>query len=154
MRSAPLTVMTGPSFLSMSMLMILADDSPSSFGRKGERDAKTPILLLPPSRGGRTVSPHWPSLPENPQIIHRYSNPSSPRTASSLANSGVKTIFPSNSSSIPLWRGIPNLEVNGDLKYATGVICVIFSIRVGLQAQIYGKLLVNSRSNLFSSYEH
>ena len=40
--------------------------------------------------------------------------------ASSRLNSGVSTICPSNSSTIPLWRGIPNLDVKGDLNMATG----------------------------------
>ena len=40
--------------------------------------------------------------------------------ASSRLNSGVSTICPSNSSTIPLWRGMPNLDVNGDLNVATG----------------------------------
>ena len=40
--------------------------------------------------------------------------------ASSRLNSGVNTICPSTSSTIPLWRGMPNLDVNGDLNVATG----------------------------------
>ena len=40
--------------------------------------------------------------------------------ASSRLNSGVNTICPSNSSTIPLWRGMPNLDVKGDLNMATG----------------------------------
>ena len=40
--------------------------------------------------------------------------------ASSRLNSGVNTICPSTSSTIPLWRGMPNLDVNGDLNMATG----------------------------------
>ena len=40
--------------------------------------------------------------------------------ASSRLNSVVNTICPSTSSTIPLWRGMPNLDVNGDLNMATG----------------------------------
>ena len=40
--------------------------------------------------------------------------------ASSRLNSGVNTICPSTSSTIPLWRGMPNLDVKGDLNMATG----------------------------------
>ena len=40
--------------------------------------------------------------------------------ASSRLNSVVNTICPSNSSTIPLWRGMPNLDVKGDLNMATG----------------------------------
>ena len=47
--------MTGPQGVSHSILDILTDDSPILLGRKGERVAKTPILLFPPRRGGRTV---------------------------------------------------------------------------------------------------
>jgi tRNA1(Val) A37 N6-methylase TrmN6 len=33
-------------------------DIPNEFGRKGERVAKTPIRVLPPNLGGRTVGDH------------------------------------------------------------------------------------------------
>ena len=54
-RSAPDTIRIFPSFSVASMPKSLTEDSPMLFGLKGERVAKTPIRLLPPRRGGRTV---------------------------------------------------------------------------------------------------
>ena len=46
--------------------------SPMAFGRKGERVAKTPTRLFPPSLGGRTVGDHVSrSVRSKDQISHR-----------------------------------------------------------------------------------
>ena len=79
-------------------------------GRKGERVAKTPIRVLPPSRGGRTVGDQvsrtdW----SNTHTSHRWENPSSPRRVSGFRYSGSNTTVDSNASTSPLCRGIPNL---------------------------------------------
>ena len=70
-RSAPHTVRYGASGPSVHIPVSFTDDSPSPFGRNGERDAKTPTALFPPRRGGLTVIPHLPVFPENPHISHR-----------------------------------------------------------------------------------
>ena len=54
-RSAPATTSTGPG----SMRSRRTLERPTGLGRKGLRVAKTPTLLLPPSRGGRTVELHF-----------------------------------------------------------------------------------------------
>ena len=79
-------------------------------GRKGERVANTPMRILPPSRGGRTVGDQ-PSrtAPENCQMSQMWLNPSSPRRASGLRNSGSKTTVALSSSTRPLCLGMPNL---------------------------------------------
>ena len=79
-------------------------------GRKGDRVAKTPMRVLPPSRGGRTVGDQvFRTAWENCQMSHRWENPSSPRRASGLRYSGSKTTVERSSSTRPLCRGIPNL---------------------------------------------
>ena len=66
-------------------------DSPIGFGRKGERVAKTPFLMLPPSRGGRTVGDQVSLTDsENSQISQIWENFSSPRRASEILYSGSK----------------------------------------------------------------
>ena len=60
-------------------------DSPSGFGRNGEREAKTPTRALPPKRGGRTVGDQpLPADAENAQISQIWEKPSNPRNASAL----------------------------------------------------------------------
>ena len=62
------------------------------FGRNGERVAKTPMRVLPPSRGGRTVGEKPSrSLSENSQISHRCETPSLPRRASGVSHGGSST---------------------------------------------------------------
>ena len=53
--SAPLRYNIGPWVLSISIFSSFKHESAKEFGLNGERVAKTPILLLPPSLGGRTV---------------------------------------------------------------------------------------------------
>ena len=81
-----------------------------ALGRKGERVANTPMRVLPPRRGGRTVGDQ-PSRThsENCQISHRWLNPSSPRSASGLRYSGSNTTAESTLFTSPLCRGTPNL---------------------------------------------
>ena len=82
------------------------------FGRNGERVAKTPMRLLPPSLGGRTVGDHSSrTASENCQMSQRWEYPSMPRKASGFRYSGSKTIFDVMVSTSPLWRGMPNLAV-------------------------------------------
>ena len=79
------------------------------FGRNGDLVAKTPILLFPPSRGGRTVGDHSSRIAsENSHKSQIWENSSRPRSASVFLNSGSKMISPFNSLISPLWRGIPN----------------------------------------------
>ena len=72
-RSAPEICSTGPSGVLSSTRSSRTEDSPISFGRNGERVANTPMRLLPPSLGGRTVGDQ-PSrtaaekLPDQPQM--------------------------------------------------------------------------------------
>ena len=111
-RSAPLTSRTGPSGVLGEILMRRTEDNPIWLGRKGLRVAHTPMRLLPPSRGGRTVGLHpspslWASLKS--QSSQMCENPSNPRKASALRYSGSKMIRPVNSLTRPLWRGTPNL---------------------------------------------
>ena len=58
-------------FFPSSTLSSLTQESPTGLGRKGERVAKTPTLLLPPKRGGLTVGDHWFSFFENLQRSQR-----------------------------------------------------------------------------------
>lgn len=52
-------------------------------GRKGDRVANTPMRVLPPSRGGRTVGfQPFDAVSENSQISQICVNSPSPRTAS------------------------------------------------------------------------
>ena len=79
-------------------------------GRKGDRVAKTPMRMLPPSRGGRTVGDQVSRTAlEKDQISHRWENPSSPRRASGFRYSGSKTMAERSSGTSPLCRGMPNL---------------------------------------------
>ena len=79
-------------------------------GRKGERVAKTPMRVLPPRRGGRTVGDQSSRMfSENPQMSQMWVNPSKPRSASACLNSGSKTIFACRLSTNPLCLGMPNL---------------------------------------------
>ena len=54
-RSAPDTWSTGPRAGSSSTRSSRTEDRPRALGRKGDRVANTPMRVLPPSRGGRTV---------------------------------------------------------------------------------------------------
>ena len=85
-------------------------ESPKLLGRKGERVANTPIRVLPPSRGGRTVGDQpWRTASENCQMSHRWENSSMPRRASGLRYSGSNTMVERSCSTRPLCRGMPNL---------------------------------------------
>ena len=57
-RSAPSICMTGPSGVSSSIFVMRTEERPILLGLNGERVAHTPIRLLPPSLGGRTVGDH------------------------------------------------------------------------------------------------
>ena len=58
-------------------------DNPMALGRNGERVAKTPILVFPPSRGGLTVGDQFRlTASENCQSSHMWEYPSNPRNAS------------------------------------------------------------------------
>ena len=59
-KSAPKMWTIGP-FPLCSMRSSFTQVSPSGFGRKGLRVAKTPTRSTPPKRGGRTVGDHWVS---------------------------------------------------------------------------------------------
>ena len=70
-KSAPNTCSTGPSFLSIAISRSCTEDKPMGLGRKGERVANTPMRVLPPRRGGRTVGdqPHrCGKLPQQPNV--------------------------------------------------------------------------------------
>ena len=110
-RSAPETVITGPSFLSISIPSSLTQESPSGLGLKGERVAKTPSRLFPPSLGGRTVGDQS-SLTDslNCHISHICEKSSSPRRASAVRYFSSKTILDITLSQRPLCLGIPNLS--------------------------------------------
>ena len=72
-------------FLMETAHKLLTADSPSGFGRNGEREAKTPTRALPPKRGGRTVGDQpLPADAENAQISQIWEKPSNPRNASAL----------------------------------------------------------------------
>ena len=59
-------------------------------GRKGERVAKTPMRVLPPSRGGKTVGDQRSRMAwEKTHRSQRWEYPSMPRRAVSLRYSGV-----------------------------------------------------------------
>ena len=84
-RSAPATVITGPSGVCRSIPARRTQLSPMGLGRKGDRVANTPSRWLPPSRGGRTVGDQSSRRAfENSQMIHRWEKPSSPRRAAWL----------------------------------------------------------------------
>ena len=112
-RSAPRTRSTVPSWAVGSTASSATQERPMGLGRKGERVANTPILALPPSRGGRTVGDQpcrrdWSKA----QISQMWEKPSRPRRASGLRNSGSKTTVAERASTRPLCRGTPNLEPN------------------------------------------
>ncbi len=82
-RSAPPTISMLPRFASRSTRRRRTQLSPSEFGRNGERVAKTPMRVLPPSRGGRTVGDQSPrTASENCQMSQRWGELSIPRSAS------------------------------------------------------------------------
>jgi len=109
-RSAPPTWRTVPESFVCSTPRSRTQDKPRLFGRKGDRVANTPILLFPPSRGGRTVGlQSVRTASENCQIIQRWEKPSMPRRASGSRNSGVNTMVERSCSTSPLCRGMPNL---------------------------------------------
>ena len=109
-RSAPRTSSTGPTSGRISMPSSFTLERPKGLGRKGERVANTPIRVLPPKRGGRTVGDHVSrTAPENCHTSQMWLKSSSPRTASALRYSGVKMISPRRLSTSPLCRGMPNL---------------------------------------------
>ena len=92
------------------MASSLTLERPSGLGRKGERVANTPIRVLPPRRGGRTVGDQFSrTAPENCHTSQMWLKSSSPRRASALRYSGVKMISPRRPSTSPLCRGMPNL---------------------------------------------
>lgn len=63
---------TGPSGVCSRTSSSVTDDSPMGLGRNGDLVANTPMRVLPPSLGGRTVGDHSArSQAENPQISHR-----------------------------------------------------------------------------------
>ena len=72
MRSAPQTCMTGPSSVENSIDPNFTHESPRGFGRNGDLVANTPMEVLPPSLGGRTVGCHdeVDRLAENSHISH------------------------------------------------------------------------------------
>ena len=109
-RSTPETTIAGPSGLLGTTRTSLTQLSPMAFGRKGERVANTPIRVLPPSRGGRTVGDQVSrTAAENCQISQRWEKSSNPRKASGFRYSGSNITAPMASSTTPLWRGMPNL---------------------------------------------
>ena len=98
--------------MSGSIFLIFTEESPMALGRNGERVANTPTLVLPPSRGGRTVADQLlRTASENCQMIHKWEKPSSPRNASGWANSFSNSILASIASTMPLCLGTPNLLV-------------------------------------------
>ena len=106
-------------------LASFSQESAKELGRKGERVAKTPIRLFPPSLGGRTVGENLlPSFSENPQIIHTWLYFSSPLKASATLYSGSKTRVALISLQIPLCLGKPNFVGKAVLKYPIGLISI------------------------------
>ena len=80
-------------------------------GLKGERVAKTPMRLLPPSLGGRTVGDHLRSeFSENFHKSQRWVKSSKPLIAVGSRYCGSKTILPLKFFTIPLCLGIPNFS--------------------------------------------
>lgn len=78
-------------------------------GRKGDLVANTPMRLLPPRRGGRTVGDHavlgfWLKS----QMSQMWEKPSRPRMASGFRNSCSKVRVAVAVLTSPLWRGMPN----------------------------------------------
>lgn len=104
----------------------LTRDIPILLGRYGERVAKTPILLFPPSLGGRTVGLNslYCSSEKN-HISHMCEKSSIPLTASGLRYSGSKITVPFNSFIIPLCLGIPNLSLKSVFMNPIGCIFMV-----------------------------
>ena len=99
-----------PSLVS-SISSSLTQERPMGFGLKGERVAKTPILLFPPRRGGRTVGFHLSlSTSEKSHKSHRCEKPSIPFSTDGSLYSSVKIIRAFNSFTRPLCLGIPNFS--------------------------------------------
>ena len=72
MRSAPVTIRYGASFPWSTTSFSATTDSPTGFGRNGERVANTPMRWFPPSLGGRTVGDQFSRTAcENCQISQR-----------------------------------------------------------------------------------
>ena len=109
-----------------SIFSSFTTDNPIGFGRLGERVAKTPIRVFPPSLGGRTVGFHFALLSseretkpsENPQINQRCEYPSRPRNASVFLYSSVNSITPHSSGTTPLCLGSPNFVLKSVLMCA------------------------------------
>lgn len=79
-------------------------------GRNGDRVAKTPMRLLPPRRGGRTVGDQVSlCASEKSHISHICEKSSSPRNASLTLYSLLKTIRLRMCVMMPLCLGTPNL---------------------------------------------
>ena len=84
-KSAPSTSSTVPNSGSVRIASSRTQLRPMGLGRKGERVAKTPMRVLPPSLGGRTVGDQASrAASENSQISQMWEKPSSPRKASGL----------------------------------------------------------------------
>ena len=140
-RSAPSTYKTGPSWLSRSTFSSFTEDSPTGFGRKGERVANTPIRVFPPSLGGLTVGDQSVrSALENFQISHRCEYPESPLNASLTRYSFLKTIRDTIGES-PLCLGMPNFSVKSFSMYAIIFIILPFFRR-------------NHENHIFFGYIH
>ena len=131
MRSAPHTCKTGPSAGSVSIRSRRTEDRPMALGRNGDRVAKTPIRLLPPSLGGLTVGLHVPpAVSENPQMSQRCVYSSIPLITSCWRQYGSNTISAVVSTS-PLCLGIPNFVGKSLRIYAIGFnskLCSFISI--------------------------
>ena len=109
-------------------------DRPRALGRKGERVANTPIRVLPPSLGGRTVGDQSSlTASENCQISQMWEKPSRPRRASGFRYSGSNTIRASSSSTIPAWRGMPNLVGKSLLIRAMAFIVYSIGLHHGIE---------------------
>ena len=129
-KSAPETTNTNPFSFVSSTRSNRTLVNPIGLGRKGERVANTPIRLLPPKRGGRTVGDQdnvlevsdilevsrvvatlmvleFPTS-ENPHNNHKWEYSSTPRNASRTRYAGANIIRVSIHESSRLWRGIPN----------------------------------------------
>jgi len=98
--------------------------NPIGFGRNGLRVANTPIRLLPPNLGGRTVGLHE-STSEKPQSSHKCENPSIPRRASGMLYFSSNTIRVRIGLSSRLCLGIPNLSVCPFRAYAITLNSII-----------------------------
>ena len=120
-KSAPLIKSTFPSGVSFTPLSFTTV-SPNEFGLYGERVAKTPVRLLPPSFGGLTVGVHSPRFSENPHISHRCENASISLIIFSSLKDSSKTISDLTDGARPLCLGTPNFSLYPFFIVATGVI--------------------------------